>query len=822
MNPDLTIAALPDKHPPSTAVWPHPRHGGHRATPFALACGAAAITLLLAGPPAAAQATPATAGPTLNVALPPQPLDQALAMLARQYGLQMAAAADLLQGRQAPRVQGAYTAPAALAQLLQGSGLRGRIDGRLLVVDRAPAAPAATVAVLPVVRARASQAREAGTGPIAGYGARRSATATKTDTPLLETPQSVSVIGAEQIADLKATSIAEVLAYTPGVLHDPGYSNSYDVFYSRGFRMHDGSGSIYRDGLKLGGSGWATGQQEPYGFERVELLKGAASLLYGAASPGGVLNVVTKRPQPQPLNELVLEAGNQRHRQLAADLGLAWSSGEAPGATSGDWAARLVVLARDADTSIDHVPNDARYLAPSLRWSPNSDTSLTLLAHHAERRTAYIWGLPAEGSLLPGPQGGRLPRDRFVGEPGYDRQDTRQSSFGWLLEQRLGDGATLHHGLRWIDTSNHVRFSGLRGADPANPVLWNRVAWDELETTRGISTDTHVQLQLDTGALKHQLLAGIDAVNHHIGSRWLGADLAPLNLAAPQYGAAPGAFSLDSDDAEHQKRIGLYLQDQVKLGALTALAGVRRDEVRSSLRGAGTEKTGATTGRVGLVYEIAPGLAPFASWSQSFEPQSGTDNEGRRYRPTRGEQFELGLRWQRGNLVLSAAAYELRQTEVKKRRAGLPKPVQTGEVRSRGIELEAKGELVRDVQLIASYAYTDAVTTRSERAAEVGLPLVGQPKQQAAVWTRVDHWFVRGLHAGLGVRRVGRTEDWEGTRATVPAFTTLDALLGYTTGAWTLRLNVSNLGDRETLLCNGGWCVPGDGRRATASVAYRW
>lgn len=788
----------------------HP--SSHRAR-FRLACSAAAVALLtLAQPPASAQSSPPAAPASVRFDIPAQRLDQALVLFARQAGLQLAAAPAPLQGQQSRAVSGQLSAPEALLQLLQGSGLRGRIDGGLLIVDRAPSEPAAET-VLPTVRATARQAREDATGPVIGYAARRSASATKTDTPLLATPQSITVVSAEQIADQKALSLADVLAYTPGVLHDPGYSNSYDVFYSRGFRMHDGSGSVYRDGLKLGGSGWATGQQEPYGFERVELLKGAASLLYGAASPGGVLNVVTKQPQRSPLNEVVLEGGTPGHRQVAADIGLAWSSGE--------WSARLVAVAREADTSVDHVPNDARYLAPSLRWSPGPGSSVTLLAHHAERRTAYIWGVPVEGSLLPSPFG-TLPRERFVGEPAFDRQDTRQSSFGWLVEQPLGQHAVLRHGLRWIDTSNHVRFTGLRDPDPQNARRFARVAWDELETTRGVSSDTHVQADFGSGAMTHKVLVGVDAVNHHIGSTWLGATLAPLDLFAPHYGAAPGPFEPDSDDAEHQKRIGLYLQDQVRFGAFTALAGLRRDDVRSTLRGASTEKTAATTGRVGLVAEVAPGVAPFISWSQSFEPQAGTDNDGLRYRPTRGEQVELGLRWQRGDLLLSAAAYELRQTDVKKRRAGLPKPVQTGEARSRGIELEAKGELVRDVQLIASYAYTDAVTTRSERAAEVGLPLLGQPKHQAAVWTRVDHWLTRGLHAGLGLRHVGRTEDWDGTRATVPAFTTVDALLGYTTGPWTLRLNVSNLADKTTLLCNGGWCVYGEGRRATASLAYRW
>jgi iron complex outermembrane receptor protein len=275
------------------------------------------------------------------------------------------------------------------------------------------------------------------------------------------------------------------------------------------------------------------------------------------------------------------------------------------------------------------------------------------------------------------------------------------------------------------------------------------------------------------------------------------------------------------NDQERQRRLGLYLQDQVKVGGVTALAGVRRDDVRSELNGE-SEKMSATTGRVGAVWEVAPGVAPFASWSQSFEPVGGTDNDGRRYKPTRGEQFELGARWQRGDLMATAVAFDLVQSNVLKSRPGLPKSVQTGEVRSRGVELEVKGPVTRGVQLIASYAYTDAKVTRSEDAAEIGQPSSYQPRHQAALWTRVDHVGINGLHAGAGLRHTGCTSDSGGTGAAVPAATTVDVLLGYNTGPWTLRLNINNIADKDTLLCNGGWCVYGDGRRATASLAYRW
>ncbi len=749
-------------------------------------------------------------GVPANIDIQSQPLDKAISALARQTGAQILFSTALAEGKTAPAVRGTFTTGEALQRLLVGSGLvlQAR-DTRTFTVIRAESR--ADTTMLPTITVLGGDLEESATGPIYGYAARRSASATKMDTPLLETPQSISIIGAEQIADQKANSITEALAYTPGVMADAGYANSYDVLYSRGFRLQDGSGGVYRDGLKLGGSGWATGQQEPYGLERIELLKGAASVLYGAAAPGGVLNVVTKQPQRDHGSEIVAEAGNYGHRSIAADLN---------GKLSDSWTGRVVLLARNADTSVDYIPNNTRYIAPSLNWSPNADTSFTLMAHHVERRTGYIWGVPAEGSLLPSPYG-KLPRDRFVGEPDFDRQDTTQSSFGWLLKQRLAENVTLHHGMRWIDSENHVRFTNLNAGATTDPRDYKRRAIDELETTRGLSADTRIQVEFDTAGLRHKTVAGFDYADHRIGSIWQLASLGPLNLFDPVYGATPGTFSPLFDDQEHQRRLGLYLQDQIKIGSLTALAGVRRDEVRSTLNGE-LEKTSATTGRLGLVWEVAPGVAPFVSWSQSFEPVGGTDNEGNRYKPTRGEQFELGLRWQHDDFVASAALFDLTQTNVLNSRADLEKAVQTGEVRSRGLELEAKGTIARNVQLIASYAYIKAKTTKSEDPSEIGKPVSYQPRHQAALWTRFDNVLTPGLQLGIGARYVGSTYDWGGTGARVPSYVTLDALVGYTNGPWTWRLNVNNLTDKTTLLCTGGWCTYGDGLRATASVAYRW
>lgn len=753
-------------------------------------------------------------GTAVPIDIAAQPLDKALAALARQTGAQIVFSTTLAEGRPAPAIKGSLTVREALERLLAGSGLGVKTtDERTFAVVQLSSA-AAPETSLPTVRVTARSATESATGPVAGYAARRSATATKTDTPLLETPQSISIVTAEQIEDTKAMSVAEALAYTPGVMHDPGYSNSYDVMYSRGFRLHDGNGGVYRDGLRLGASGWATGQQEIYGMERVELLKGAASVLFGAAAPGGVLNIVTKQPGHGNFNEVKVEAGNYSHRAAAADLGRNLSE---------QWSARVVMLVRNSDTMVDHIPNDSTYFAPSLRWSPGPKTSLTLLAHYQERRTAYIYGVPVEGSLIRSPHG-EIPRERFVGEPDFDRQDTRQHAVGYLFNHEFSDALTLRHGLRYMNSRNHVRFTGLDGADPGNDRLWLRSAYDELETTRGVSADTSLQYRFQAAGMQHTVLAGTDQSRHRIGSRWECATLAPLDMFDPVYGAEPGSFSSCSDSRETQQRVGVYLQDQAKYGRLTVLLGGRQDWVRSKPEGGDTERTKAFTGRAGIVYEVVKGLAPFASFSQSFEPQTGVDNDGERYEPTRGEQVELGLRWQGADegLLVSGSLFRLKQTNVLSERAGLPRPVQTGEVLSKGVELEAKGRLTRHVSTIASWSHIDSEIRKSEVASEVGSPTAGTPKRQAALWLKSRGWPVPGLQLGFGARHVGRTQDWNGTNTRVPSFTTFDALVGYVTGPWNLSLNVNNVADKDTMVCSYGYCVYGDGRRATLSLAYRW
>lgn len=376
--------------------------------PFRLNPSAAALLLMLAASaatlsPAMAQAVNAAAASAMrDYELPAGPLAGSLNRIAREAGLALTTDAQLVEGRSAAPVRGRIDAPEALRRALAGSGLellRTDAGGYTLrpgmPVSAAPlAAGPARVAALPEVRVAAEADTEVATGPVDGYLARRSATGTKTDTPLVETPQSITVVTAGQVEAQKAQSIVDVLAYTAGVGVRES-SRATEAFVLRGFQADGNSGSLYRDGTKYS-SGLYQGQQEPYGLERIELLRGASSVLYGSAAPGGVIHLVSKRPTLEPLREFNVELGSFRRRQVSGDFGGKLSEG-------GEWSYRLTGLLRQSDTFIDHVNDDRVFIAPAFTWRPSAATSLTLLGQYQKSDSRYVAAMSPFGTVEANP-----------------------------------------------------------------------------------------------------------------------------------------------------------------------------------------------------------------------------------------------------------------------------------------------------------------------------------------------------------------------------------------------------------------------------------
>jgi len=743
--------------------------------------------------------------------LPAQPLDQAVTELARQTGLTIGGDAGLLRGHRAPALNGDYAPLDALRLLLAGTDVSFRVTGDdSVILEQGNTLEAVEVN---------GEAKRAGLAPVYGYVARQSITATKSNVALKETPQSVSVVTREQIENQNAQTLDQALAYTPGVQSLTGGANSTtsDGLQIRGFNV-TGSSPFYLNGAKLARNTFST-TVEPYGMERIELLRGPASILYGAAAPGGVVNMVTKLPTREPLREIRLQGGSHDRRQLAADV-------SGPLTDDGALAYRVTGLTRDSDSMVDHIPDDRDFLQGALSWQPTDATRLTVFATYQKNDTTYVYGLPAAGTVQPNPNG-RIDRDRFTGEPGFNEFVSESYTLGYLLNHRVSDN--------WTFRQNALYFTA--DADYAD-IFVGGYAADQRTVTRGAyarqddnhswSLDNQLEGIFDLGRVRHTVLFGVDYNEQSFAREQYSGTVAPLDLYAPVYGSPVVLGNAPITDYESDnQQLGFYAQDHIKVDdRWVILLGGRYDrfdnEQRDRLTGdrATTYDDSTFTGRAGLVYLFDNGWAPYLSYSQSFEPVESST--GVNYDPTEGEQYEAGLRYAPDNRNLSAtlSVYDLTQQNVLTTAPTGGPQIQEGEVRSRGAELEARAEFDNGLSLIAGYAYTNAEITKSNNGNQGNEP-GAVPEHSASLWA--DYRFggaLSNLNVGAGARYIGSSFDL-GNTVRVPDYTVYDALVGYWLNDWRLALNVQNLTDEDYGTCTY-LCFYGQERTYTATVTYRW
>lgn len=666
-------------------------------------------------------------------------------------------------------------------------------------------------------------AAQSGSSPLNGFAPEVSATATKTDTPILETPQSVAVVGQEQMQVTGAQSLTQAFNYSPGIAGFGGEDGTGDSLITRGFRLDPFTGNILRDGLR-----WAVnvfdGGQEPFGLERAEVLKGPSSVMYGQGGPAGVLNTVSKRPSAERLREVNATYGTDDWKALSTDLGGAIDD-------DGVWTWRLTALTRDAESFVDHVPLDRDYVAPALTWSPDARTSLTLLGMYQHDVSAYVYGLPLEGTILPNPNG-QIPRNRFVGEPGYDNYDSTVWAGTFLFEHSFTPSLIFRTSGRYYraDVDMPAIWTGSFEPDMATIT---RAAQDRTDWSEGAMADTSVEIGWNLGATSHTTLVGFDMSYGEHSTDRANRPADPLDLFDPVYGGAIGDPYSFWHGVDRTDRLGLYAQDQITFGRWVATVGGRQDWVRYTdhdlLTGqynARDEKSDAFTGRLGLVWLGPNGIAPYLSYSQSFEPTGGLDRQGERLKPTTGDQYEAGVRWQpRGDILLSAAVYQITQENVTTVDPIDPTfSAQDGKVRSRGVELSAQGQVTENLSLIAAYAYTDAHTIESSPATpELDGERTGNvPYNQASLWAdyRFNRFGLPGLRAGAGIRYIGDSvASWSG--GDVPSYTLVDMSASYDWQRWSVALNGTNLGDESYVNCTYS-CFYGEPRSVMLTASYRW
>ncbi|ONG50121.1 ligand-gated channel protein [Pseudoroseomonas deserti] len=783
-----------------------------------------ATTCLAAPAFAQAPAAAETAQALRRFDIPSQPLPAALAAFGLQSGLQVSYPSALDAGATAPGVSGVMTPEEGLRRLLSGSGLTWRFAGPGTVTLVPLPRPAADGAMaLPQVDVQAAASR--GYSPVVGMVAPLSATASKTDTPLSEIPQSISVVPRAQLEQQNVQSISEALRYVPGVaIESYGVDpKGFDWILLRGFNAQ--GTSDYRDGLRQANNSYSFFRSEPYALERIEILRGPASVLYGQADAGGIVNRVSKRPSATPAREVLIQAGNNNRLQAAVDA-------TGPLDQDGHFLYRLVGVVRRSDTGFAYgngqeVGDDRIYIAPSLTWAPDSSTSVTLFADYLRDESGGTINLITRGAR---------PSRNLVGDPNFDLFSQKQFNIGYQFEHRFNSTLTLRQNLRYAEVDvllNNLQLLAL-GADGRT---YSRYARRFDEHLSQFSVDTQLQADFTTGPVAHTLLGGVDyyrtagRVRRSIGT-------APsLDRLNPVYGVSIAYPTLPQVDYNSwYDQLGLYLQDQARIDRWIFTLGGRFDsyssDTHNELARTRTSQDDTTfTGRAGISYAAPWGVTPYVSYSESFVPNSGISSPAtgsRPFEPSFGRQWEAGVKYQPDGMdaLLTAAVFDIVKSNVLTtdlRSAGFS--VAEGEVRSRGLELEGRASLVRGLDLLASYTYTDAEVTRSNSGTAGKEPTL-VPRHMASAWAhyRVPGGVLESLSLGAGIRYIGATWGDQANTLRVAAHTLLDLALGYEIGRARLQLTATNLTDERVISTCGAQdaCYLAAGRTVIAGVRYRF
>jgi iron complex outermembrane receptor protein len=661
------------------------------------------------------------------------------------------------------------------------------------------------------------------------YVSREGSVASKSDIPLVEMPQSVSVISRDMIDLLNWTSLNESVRYSAGTTGEAfGPDERYDWLKVRGFdpvQFIDGVqapiGSVNNTGTDL------------YGSESVEILKGSASSLYGQSPPGGIVNMTSRRPRDVFGGELELQGGEYNMWQVAGDV-----TGPLSDGTSG----RVTALYRDRETQVDFLNSKRLFVSPAVTFALGDATELTLLANYQDddienQSTGF---LPAYGTLLPNPLG-KVPVGRNLGETGYNFFKREQWSAGYDFSHEFSDSFTLQQNLKYFDVkvdSQAVFGQGLLDADfngvPDDYRTVVRSIFPFNERIDSLSVDTRGNLRFDTGSVEHYMIVGLDYRDYDGFSEFgFGFGTAPaIDLFDPVYDAVIPDVPIFTSLDETREQMGLYAQEQLKAGGFILTLNARNDWVdRKPVTGASQDDEEFTY-RAGLNYVFENGLSPYVQTSTSFQPVSGATFDGVPFEPTTGDQVEVGIKWDDRamgpgvRMFASLAVYEIVQENVL-----TPDPdhlffsIQAGEVEVKGIELEVAARIRERLTFNLAVTSIDTEVTKTS-GADLGNELVAVP--DLVVSALADYTFQEGPLAGfgfgLGLRHRGEqfgdgANLWQSDDVTL-----YDAILHYDRSNWRFAVNASNFTDEIFVdrCSSAADCFYGTRRLVTGSVTRKF
>ncbi|GLS46924.1 iron complex outermembrane receptor protein [Methylobacterium brachythecii] len=675
--------------------------------------------------------------------------------------------------------------------------------------------------------------REDPKGPIDGYVATRSSTATKTDTPLIETPQAITVIGQKQIQAQGAQTLTQATQYSAGIYSGvSGADQRVDFFTLRGFVASDYG--IYKDGLQLLNYGFGTFRTETFGLERIEVLRGPSAVLFGAGNPGGVVNQVTKRPTTTPFGFVEVGGGSYGQVYGAFDFG-------GPADDSGHWFYRLTGIGRTGGTQVDGVPADNYYIAPAITYKPDGATSFTVLTSYQRDSTGVTsLFLPYSGTARPNASGFRISRSLNIGDPTFNNFQREQAYAGYEFEHAVDDVWTVRQNFRFSFSDGYQNsYIGQLGYANAAQTQLLRSQFGFNERVALFQVDNQAEAKFSDGWFRHDVIFGLDYKNYTGNDNQGFAGGPTLNLLAPVFGPSRSQAPPYIIRDYHFEQLGLYAQDQIKLtDRLSLIGGLRQDfasnatDVRFSAFGVTPAKRddNALTGRIAALYNFDFGFAPYVAYSTSFQPQIGQDslNNFQAFKPDRGEQVEVGMRFEPvgQGYSLQVAAFDLVRDNPTFNIPGTFNQTQLGSVRSRGVEAQFVGNLFDGLNVVAAVTHYDLEYIKSQAPGLVGKTPTGVPETFASAFLdyTVPTGDLRGFGLGGGVRYVGGSWADQLNTLKVPEYVLFDATVHYTWDRWRAAITAANIGDKRfvTGCQDPNNCYYGEARRIVGSLSYRW
>ncbi|TLX62093.1 TonB-dependent siderophore receptor [Stutzerimonas nosocomialis] len=661
--------------------------------------------------------------------------------------------------------------------------------------------------------------RETADGPVTGYRAARSASATRTDTPLEEIPQSVSVVPASVLRDLDAPRIERALDFAGGVARQNDFGGLTMYEYSvRGLTTSE----FYRDGFSAN-RGYMN-PQDASNVERVEVLKGPASSLYGRGDPGGTVNIVTKRPQRDSFAQLDLSAGRWDRYRSSLDV-------NTPLDDEGRMLYRMNLAVEDNHSFRDHRSGERQFFAPAFSWELSPDTRVLVQAEVVRNKQVFDRGVVAPNGKL-----GRVSRSAYFGEPSDGAISNNNETLQAELEHDLNDTWTLRLASHYKQGRMNGYATEAGAMDADGRTLLRNLRYRDYEWQDAI-TQLELRGLVHTGAIEHQLLIGTEYERYANSELILRSNnTSAIDIHRPVYGQPRPAFaaSRTNDRNELVYNRALNLQDQMRLtDKLFGIVGLRYDHYEqrmdneaASPRTRDTQTHEKVTPRIGALYQLTPEVGVFANASRSFKPNGGVGANETTFDPEEGVGYEAGVKLDLldSRLGMTIAAFHLTKENVLTADpADSTYQIAAGEVRSKGIDLQLSGQLTDQLRVIGAYAYVDAEVTRDNTLAS-GSRLLNVPRNSGSLMTVYEFFDHRlqGLEVGGAVNYVGDRLGEAGTDFELPSYTTVDLLARYrATPSVTLGVNLNNAFDRTYYERSYShlWVMPGEPRNLSFSVS---